>query len=50
MTGRKIQIPRGYRIDKTGRLIKSAAHLDVSARLRQKASRKIKVARRRSPS
>lgn len=36
----------GYRIDKkTGKPVKSVAHLDASQRLRQAASKKIKVKR-----
>jgi len=40
-----IAIP-GYRLDKTGRVIRDVRRLDVSARLRQKASTHVRVARR----
>jgi hypothetical protein len=50
MTGRRITIRRGYRLDKvTGKLLPSTRHLDVSAKLRQAASRKIKPIRRTAP-
>lgn len=38
-----IRIP-GYRI-KDGKLVKSIKHLDVSTRLKQKASKKVRVKR-----
>lgn len=37
---------RNYRLDKHGRLVKSTKHLDVSARLRQRNSKKVRVARK----
>ncbi len=42
---RTIKLP-GYRLDKHGRLIKDARRLDVSARLRQRASKKVRVKRK----
>lgn len=46
MTGRKIALGKGWRIDKkTGKPVKSVAHLDVSTRLKQAASKKIRVNR-----
>ncbi len=36
---------KGFRIDKNGQLVKSVKHLDVSARLRLKASKKVRVKR-----
>ena len=45
MTGIKVQI-RGYRIDKKGKLVKSSAHKDVSAKLRERGSKKVRVVRR----
>lgn len=45
MTGRQIAI-KGFRIDKSGKVVKSAKHLDVSARIRQAASKKARVKRK----
>ena len=45
MTGHRIKIP-GYRIGKDGKLKPCTKHLDVSARLRQRGSKKIRVARK----
>lgn len=45
-TGHRISIGKGWRIDKkTGKPVKSAAHLDVSRRLQQAASKKIRINR-----
>jgi hypothetical protein len=44
MTGHATNI-KGYRL-KDGRLVKSNKHLDVSARLRQRGSKKITVKRK----
>ena len=44
MTGRRVAI-KGYRLDKHGKLVRCVKHLDVSARLRQKSSKKIRVVR-----
>jgi hypothetical protein len=41
---RQIRIS-GYRIDKAGKLVKDAKHLDVSARLRQRGSKRMRVVR-----
>jgi hypothetical protein len=46
-TGRRITIPRGYKLDKAGKLQKSTAHLDVSAKLRAQANKRIKIVRGR---
>ncbi len=46
MTGQKIVIT-GWRIDKKGQLVKDQRRLDVSARLRLKASKKVRVKRNR---
>lgn len=35
----------GYRLDKAGKLVKDQRRLDVSARLRQKASKRVRVVR-----
>jgi hypothetical protein len=35
----------GYRLDRTGKLVKCSKHKDVSARLRERSSRKIRVVR-----
>ena len=37
---------KGWRIDRAGKLIREVKHLDVSARLRQRASKKIRPARK----
>ena len=42
MTGRRIKLP-GYRLSKDGALVKDARRLDVSARLRQRGSKKVRV-------
>jgi hypothetical protein len=45
-SGRKVKIP-GYRLDKSGtKLIKDQKRLSVSARLQQKASKRIRPARK----
>lgn len=45
MTGRVINL-KNYRLDpKTGKLVKSVKHLDVSTRLRLKGSKKVRVKR-----
>jgi hypothetical protein len=44
-TGRQIRLGKGFRL-KDGKPARSEAHLDVSARLRRKASKRVKVARR----
>lgn len=38
---------KGFRLDKNGQLVKSVKHLDVSARLRQKSSKKVRVGKRK---
>ena len=38
MTGRRS-------VDKDGKIVRSQAHLDVSARLRQRSSKKVRVVR-----
>jgi hypothetical protein len=45
-TGRQIRLGKSFRLDKNGKPARSEAHLDVSARLRRKASKRVKVARR----
>ncbi len=45
MAGHRITI-RGYRIDKNGRLVKSSMARDVSAKLRERGSKKVRVVRR----
>jgi hypothetical protein len=37
---------KGYRLSKDGKLIKTVKHLDVSARLRQRSSKRVRVARK----
>ncbi len=36
----------GYRLDRAGRLVPDQRRLDVSARIRQRASKRVRVARR----
>lgn len=45
MTGHRIRLPAGFRLDKRGRLVRSDKHLDVSRRLQQRASKRIRVQR-----
>jgi hypothetical protein len=49
MTAYRTRIPRGYRVDKRGRLVRCMKHLDVSTRLKKQASRKVRVARKTAP-
>jgi hypothetical protein len=44
-SGRKVKIP-GYRLTKEGKLVKDQARLDVSTRLKQRSSRKVRVAKK----
>lgn len=37
---------KGFRLTKAGRIEKDPKHLDVSARLRRKGSKKVRVARK----
>ncbi len=37
---------KGFRLDKSGQLVRCQKHLDVSARLRQKNSKKVRVKKR----
>lgn len=37
---------KGFRLDKSGKVVKSAKHLDVSTRLRQAASKKVRVVKK----
>ena len=48
MTGRKIAI-KGFRIGKGGRIERDTRRLDVSTRLRQKASKRVRPVRRTAP-
>ena len=45
MAGHRIRL-KNYRVDRHGRLVKSTAHLDVSARLRMRSSKRIRVVKR----
>lgn len=45
MTGHRIPI-KGYRLDKSGKLKKTTKHLDASARIRQAASKKVRVVKK----
>ena len=44
-SGRKVKIP-GYRLDKHGKLVKDQKRLSVSARLQQRASKRVRPARK----
>lgn len=45
-TGRKIALGKGYRLDKkTGKPVKSQSHLDVSTKLKQAASKRVRINR-----
>jgi hypothetical protein len=43
-SGRKVKIP-GYRLTKEGKLVKDQARLNVSQRLQQAASKRVRVKR-----
>ncbi len=45
MTGQKIVL-KGWRVDKSGQLVKDQKRLDVSARLRMKGSKKVRAVKR----
>jgi hypothetical protein len=45
MTGRRIRLP-GFRLDKHGKPVRDDRRLDVSTRLKQKSSKKVRVAPR----
>lgn len=44
MTGHKVNL-KGWRLDKSGKLVR-VQNLDVSARLRQRGSKKVRVVKR----
>lgn len=44
MTGRQISL-KGYRIDKSGKLVKASTARDVSARIRERKSKRTRVVR-----
>jgi len=44
-SGRKVKIP-GYRLTKEGKLVKDQKRLNVSQRLQQASSKRIRVAKR----
>ena len=44
-TGRRIAF-KGFRIDKRGQLVRDQRKLDVSARIRQKSSKRVRVKRK----
>jgi hypothetical protein len=46
-SGRKVKIP-GYRLTKEGKLVKDQARLNVSQRLQQASSKRIRPARGKS--
>jgi len=43
MTGRVIRLPVGFRVDGKGKVVRCTKHLDVSTRLRQRASKRVRV-------
>lgn len=47
-SGRQVKV-KGFRFTKDGRLVKDAKRLDVSTRLKQKNSKRVRVARRGTP-
>ena len=49
MTGHRITIPRGWRLDKAGKLVRCVKHLDVSTRLKVQASKRVRVGRKGRP-
>jgi hypothetical protein len=40
---RVIRLPVGFRLDKAGKVVRCTKHLDVSARLRQRSSKRVRV-------
>ena len=44
-SGRQVKV-KGFRLDKDGRLVKNIKRLDVSAQLRQRGSKRVRVAKR----
>jgi hypothetical protein len=48
MTGRKIPIPRGWKL-KGDKLVPDDRHLPVNLRLQKRAKQKVRVSRRRTP-
>jgi hypothetical protein len=49
MTGHRIPLGKSFKLGKDGKLRKSDAHLDVSAKLRRRASKRVRVIRRPAP-
>lgn len=47
MTGRRIPI-KGFRVDKHGKVVRDERRLDVSTRLKQRSSKKVRVKRKGS--
>ncbi len=46
-TGRKIQLPKGFKLDKkTGKVVRKTSYASVSDRLQRGASKKQRVVRR----
>jgi hypothetical protein len=42
-SGRIIRLPVGFRLNKAGKIVRCTKHLDVSARLRHLASKRVRV-------
>ena len=49
MSGHAIRLGKGFRIDRKGKLVKTNFHKDVSARLRERGSKKVRVTRKGMP-
>lgn len=45
MTGHRINLGKSFRLDKKGNLVRNQANLPVSTRLKQAASKKIRINR-----
>jgi hypothetical protein len=48
MSGHRIRLGKGFRLDKHGKPARTDAHLDVSSKLRRRASRRVRVVTRRT--
>ena len=46
MTGRKIYIGPGWKLDKKGRLVRTYAHLPVNIQLQKRHSKRVRVGAR----
>jgi hypothetical protein len=46
MTGRRVAL-KGFRLDKAGKIVRDQRRLDVSTRLKQAASKRVRATRRK---